>query len=137
MAEDGVINGLTVSGTCRRTAPRSKGAGSQAASAALYGTVALGGVIDVIWLWAELQASQKKRTDPKNCRVIGMVQEKKIHRGITGRNDGSISASVNHARINPPGRRAQRQSEEEGLTTDVKDTALARQKALWKCQRYG
>mgnify|MGYP000084408134 CR=1 FL=1 len=65
VAEDGVVNGLTVSGTVSADAPRSMWAGSQAASAAPYGTAALRESSTGPCMWAGSQASQKNGPDRK------------------------------------------------------------------------
>ena len=68
VAEDGVINGLTVSGTVSADGAQEY--------AALYGTAALRASSTGPCMWAELQASQKKRAGSKTAGSSAWSREK-------------------------------------------------------------
>ena len=125
VAEDGVINGLTVSGTVSADGAQEYVGGIAGSVRGIVRDCSFEGVIDGTMYVGGIAGITEKTGRIENCRVIGMVQGEKYIGGITGRNDGSISASVNHARINPLAGGLSASLEEEA-PADVKDTALDR-----------
>lgn len=125
VAEDGVINGLTVSGTVSADGAQEYVGGIAGSVRGTVRDCSFEGVIDGTMYVGGIAGITEKTGRIENCRVIGMVQGEKYIGGIAGRNDGSISASVNHARINPLAGGLSASLEEEA-PADVKDTALDR-----------
>ena len=125
VAEDGVVNGLTVSGTVSADGAQEYVGGIAGSVRGTVRDCSFEGVIDGTMYVGGIAGITEKTGRIENCRVIGMIQGEKYIGGIAGRNDGSISASVNHARINPLAGGLSASLEEEA-PADVKDTALDR-----------
>ena len=125
VAEDGTIDGLTVSGTVSADGAQEYVGGIAGSVRGTIRDCSFEGVIDGTMYVGGIAGITEKTGRIENCRVIGMVQGEKYIGGIAGRNDGSISASINHARINPLAGGLSASLEEE-TPADVKDTALDR-----------
>ena len=126
VAEDGVINGLTVSGTVSADGAQEYVGGIAGSVRGIVRDCSFEGVVDGNHVCGRnCRHHRKNGPDRKLPGHRHAAQGEKYIGGITGRNDGSISASVNHARINPLAGGLSASLEEEA-PAEVKDTALDR-----------
>lgn len=123
--QDGVINGLTVSGTVSADGAQEYVGGIAGSVRGTVRDCSFEGVIDGTMYVGGIAGITEKTGRIENCRVIGMIQGEKYIGGITGRNDGSVSSSINHARINPLAGGLSASLEDE-TPADVTDNALDR-----------